>query len=172
MAEVAFIKTGVLLGVYREGQRIEFIGPYTLLDDKGEPFDTEGPVTILAQDGVTYRDWEVVAVVDAGPNPPVGKEYQFVYTIEMVDGVPTKVYQYADVPWPVLSQRQFWKALALTGMHVGVTAHIDTLSLEDQIEAKQAMEYQHDHWLITDTRPLFGLDDTQFRDLWFWAATL
>lgn len=76
------------------------------------------------------------------------------------------------VLWPPLTQRKFWKALAITGMYTGIMAHIDTLPLEDQIEAKQAQEYLFDHWLITETRPLFGLDDAQFKTLWFWAYTL
>lgn len=76
------------------------------------------------------------------------------------------------VLWPQLTNRQFWKALALTGMHASVTAHIDALPLEDQIEAKQAQIYHFDHWLITETRPLFGLDDAQFKTLWYWAFTL
>lgn len=76
------------------------------------------------------------------------------------------------VPWPELTQRQFWKVLALAGMHEDVMAAVDAMPLEDRIEATRATTYEHDHWLIQQFRPAFGLDDSQFRDLWFWGASL
>lgn len=99
---------------------------------------------------------------------PAGKQVST--AVELVDGVVRFVLE--DIPWPELSQRQFWKVLALAGMHGDVMMAVDALPLEDQIEAKQALTYRHDHWLIQATRPAFGLDDTQFRDLWFWGASL
>lgn len=93
--------------------------------------------------------------------------------VELVDGEPTWILEdQPPAPWPELSQRQFWKVLALAGMHADVMSAVDALPLEDQIEAKQALTYRHDHWLIQATRPAFGLDDAQFRDLWFWGASL
>lgn len=74
--------------------------------------------------------------------------------------------------WPELTQRQFWKVLALAGMHEDVMVAVDAMPLEDRIEATQATTYEHDHWLIQQFRPAFGLDDSQFRDLWFWGASL
>ena len=122
--------------------------------------------------------WTDAELADIGlcrPQQPVtipeGKQVST--TVELVGGVVR--FALEDIPpepWPELSQRQFWKVLALAGMHADVMTAVDSLPLEDQIEAKQALSYQHDHWLIQATRPAFGLDDVQFRDLWFWGASL
>lgn len=170
--QVALVKDGAILRTYPEGSRIEITAPYWVYDENGDPQELKtGPVTFSAFVGVTYREWSVLAIEIPDPAPGPGQVVED-FATEMVNGVPTRVYTYTDEPWPILSNRQFWKALAMTGLHAAVMAKVDTFPLEDQIEAKQAQEYEHDHWLITEARPDFNLDDAQFRTMWFWAATL
>jgi len=74
--------------------------------------------------------------------------------------------------WPTLTNKQFWKVLARTGLHQTIMAFVDTLPLEDQIEAKQSDEYKPDHWLIAENRASFGLNDEEFKTIWFYGHTL
>jgi len=121
-------------------------------------------------DGLGFR----ISAIDPAELPPGKRRVSMsVDGVELIDGEPNWILEdEPPPPWPELSQRQFWKVLALAGMHADVMAAVDALPLEDQIEAKQALSYRHDHWLIQATRPAFGLDDAQFRDLWFWGASL
>jgi hypothetical protein len=134
-----------------------------------------GDIRLPANIGAVWPDDDLAAVglYRAYPPAEIPEGKQVSANVEW-DGTGVR-YVLEDSPpppWPELSQRQFWKVLALAGMHAEVMAAVDALPLEDQIEAKQAMSYQQDHWLIAATRPAFDLDDAQFRDLWYWGATL
>lgn len=118
--------------------------------------------------------WEGFGYKVVPYHPAEVKPGQHIVSAEdkLVKGEVYQMATYEDDEWPGLTNKQFWKVLALAGLHAGIMAFVDNLPLEDQIEAKQSAEYRPDHWLISENRASFGLNDEQFKTIWFWATTL
>lgn len=158
---LALVNAGVLIRTAYDGEHLEALPT----------------VWTWARDGWEYGEAQIVPVVD---NPPARYLRVASKTVNMVDGVPTMIYEVLPpltteeirANMPVLERTQV--LLALDG--IGITEAMVDECLKDNrpgmIEWKNRLRFRRDHYLIDGLGALFALPPEQIDSLWEWATEL